>query len=166
MSAGTDMVVTPLGLRVGGRLYPCVIGRAGITTNKHEGDMATPAGIHHIVAMLYRPDRLPSPAAWARPIRPGDLWADDSRDPAYNHLVRAPYTPSHEALRRADPMYDVILVTDWNWPDAVPGRGSCIFVHQWRRPGYPTAGCVALRRDHLLRLAATLMPGARLVIRP
>ena len=37
-------------------------------------------------------------------------------------------------------MYDLILLTDWNWPHADPGRGSAIFIHQWRRPGAdPTA---------------------------
>lgn len=159
------MVLTRRGLRHRGRLYPCTIGRNGLSAHKREGDMATPVGTYRIVAMLYRPDRLTAPAAWARPIRPGDLWSDDSADAAYNHLVRAPYAPSHEVLRRADPMYDLILVTDWNWPEALPGRGSCIFVHQWRRPGYPTAGCVALRRDHLRAIAAQIVPGTRLIVR-
>jgi len=68
-------------------------------------------------------------------------------------------------MRRADPLYDLVLVTDWNWPDAEPGRGSCIFAHQWRRPGFPTAGCVAFRPDHLRRIAAMLSPGARLIVK-
>lgn len=159
-----DMVLTPTGLRFMGRLYPCSIGRGGICADKCEGDSATPVGVHRIVAMLYRPDRLKAPAPWARPIRPGDLWSDDSADSAYNQMVRAPYPASHEMLRRADPLYDLVLVTDWNWPNAVPGHGSCIFMHQWRRPGYPTEGCIALRRDHLCRIAGDLGPGARLIV--
>ena len=39
-------------------------------------------------------------------------------------MVRAPYAPSHERLKRADPLYDLILLTDWNWPQATPGHGS------------------------------------------
>ena len=101
---------------------------------------------------------------WARPILPGDLWSDDSGDVAYNHMVRAPYASSHECLRRADPLYDIVLVTDWNWPEATPGRGSAIFIHQWRRPGYPTEGCIALRRDHLAWLAARISPDTRLIV--
>ena len=50
-------------------------------------------------------------------------------------------------------LYDLILLTDWNWPYAVKGRGSAIFIHQWRRPGFPTEGCVALRRADLHRIA-------------
>ncbi len=160
----SGMVLTPTGLRYRGRVYPCSIGKGGLARAKREGDGATPVGHHRIVMTLYRPDRMAPPAPWARPIVTGDLWSDDAGDPAYNHWVRAPYSPSHEALRRADPLYDLVLVTDWNWPDAVPGRGSCIFMHQWRRPGYPTEGCIALRRDHLRTIAATAAPGTRLIV--
>ncbi len=160
-----DMLLTPTGLRYRGRLYPCSIGKGGISAVKREGDGATPTGIHRIAMTLYRPDRLARPATWARPIVTGDLWSDDVRDPAYNQWVRAPYAPSHEALRRADPLYDLVLVMDWNWPDAVPGRGSCIFMHQWRRPGYPTEGCIALRRDHLRSIASMAVPGTRVIVR-
>jgi len=161
-----DLVLTRQGLRFAGRLWPCTVGRGGIRVDKHEGDGATPTGVHHVIGMLYRPDRINRPAPWADPILPGDLWSDDPADTAYNHFVRAPYPHSHEQLRRADPMYDLILLTDWNWPDADPGRGSAIFLHQWRRPGYPTAGCVAVRRGHLIRIAQSLRPGSRLIVPP
>lgn len=161
-----DIVVTPTGARFQGRHLPCVIGRGGIVPRgaKREGDGATPAGIHRIVGLLYRPDRLPRPTGWALPIRPLDLWSDDPRDPAYNHPVRAPHGFSHECLRRADPMYDLILTTDWNWPDARPGCGSAIFLHQWRRPGARTAGCVAFARRDLHWIAARLTRRTRLII--
>ncbi|MCB1334523.1 MAG: L,D-transpeptidase family protein [Roseivivax sp.] len=158
------MVVTPQGLRFAGRLWPCTIGRGGIRADKREGDGATPAGVHQIVAMLYRPDRIARPAPWALPIRPGDLWSDASGLPGYNQLVRVPYQHSHETLRRSDPLYDLVLVTNWNWPRAQAGRGSAIFLHQWRRPGYPTAGCVAFSRGDLHRLARLIAPGSRLVV--
>lgn len=161
-----DLVLTPLGLRFRGKHYPCTIGRGGLSARKREGDGATPAGVHRIVGMLYRPDRMARPADWAVPIRPGDLWSDDPAHEDYNLMVRAPYPHSHEALRRADPLYDLIVVTDWNWPYPVRGRGSCIFIHQWRRPGYPTAGCIGLRRDHLRAIAARLTCRSRLIVPP
>ena len=161
-----DLLLTPVGLRFQGRLHPCTIGRGGISMAKREGDGATPAGCHRIVAMLYSPDRMAPPADWAVPIRPNDLWSDDPDHEAYNQMVRAPYPHGHEVLRRADPLYDLVIVTDWNWPHAVRGRGSCIFLHRWRRPGYPTAGCVALDPCHLRRIAARLRPGARLIVPP
>ncbi len=153
-----------MGLRLGRRLLPCAVGRGGITADKREGDGATPLGRHRIVGLLYRPDRLARPASWARPILPGDLWCDASGHDAYNQAVRAPFAASHEAMRRPDPLYDIVLVTDWNWPDAEAGKGSAIFLHQWRRPGFPTAGCIAMARRDLIWLAATLRPGADLVV--
>ncbi len=160
-----DLVLTPRGLRFQGQLYPCTIGKGGLSDRKSEGDGATPAGIHRIVGMLYRPDRIAAPTGWAVPIGPGDLWSDDSTAQDYNMMVRAPYAFSHEALRRSDPLYDLVILTDWNWPYAVPGRGSAIFIHQWRRPGYPTEGCVALRRGDLHRIAARICLRTRLIVR-
>lgn len=160
------MVLTPRGLRFRGRLFACSIGKGGISMAKREGDGATPVGTHLITGLLYRPDRLAAPAPWAQPIGAFDLWSDDGADPHYNHRVRGPHGYGHERLRRADPLYDLVLLTDWNWPEAVPGRGSAIFVHQWRRPGYPTEGCVALSRRDLHRIARRAAPGTRLIVPP
>lgn len=160
----SDLVVTPTGVRFMGRRFPCVIGRGRVTDRKREGDGATPRGVHGIVGMLYRPDRMARPADWALPIRPGDLWSDDTADIDYNMMVRAPYAGRAESLRRADPLYDLILLTDWNWPYPVKGRGSAIFLHQWRRPGYPTEGCVAFRRADLRWIAQRLSVSSRVVI--
>ena len=161
-----DLVLTPLGVRFRGRRYPCAIGKGGVSARKREGDGATPVGTHRIVGMLYRPDRMARPAEWAVPIGPSDLWSDDSAHEDYNLMVRKPYPHSHEVLRRADPLYDLILITDWNWPYATRGRGSCIFLHQWRRPGYPTEGCIAFRRDHLLEIARAIRLRTRLIVQP
>ena len=158
-------MVTRWGTRFMGRRFASVVGRGGITGDKREGDGATPAGVLRIVGMLYRPDRMLRPADWAVPIGPSDLWSDDPRDRDYNHMVRAPHGFSHEALRRADPMYDLILITDWNWPHAKPGHGSAIFLHRWRRPGTATAGCVALAPADLLWIAQRLRPQHRVIIR-
>ncbi len=160
-----DLVLTPAGLRFCGRIFPCSIGRAGLTAAKREGDGATPVGVHRIVGMLHRPDRMAPPAPWSTPIRPGDLWSDDPAQD-YNQPVRAPFGHSHEALRRSDRLYDLVLLTDWNWPQAVPGRGSAIFIHRWRKPGHATEGCIGLAAGHLRRVARRLQPGARLIVQP
>ena len=158
------MVLTPMGLRFGGRMFPCSIGKGGITACKREGDGATPRGVHHITGCLFRPDRMAQPVPWAIPIGPRDLWSDDTGRTDYNHMVRTPYTGSHERLSRSDPLYDLVLLTDWNWPDAVVGRGSAIFLHRWRRPGYPTEGCIAFSPENLLRITRAIRPGARLTV--
>ncbi|WP_091845163.1 L,D-transpeptidase family protein [Palleronia pelagia] len=159
-----DMVLTPRGLRFMGRTLPCSIGRGGLSGRKREGDGATPRGIHRIVGMLYRPDRVARPTDWALPIGPCDLWSDDPSDPDYNKMVRAPHGFSHETLRRADPLYDLVILTDWNWPISAPGRGSAIFLHRWRRPGYPTEGCVALAPEDLLWMARRITYQTRLIV--
>lgn len=159
-----DLVVTPMGLRMGRDTLPCTIGRNGISAHKQEGDQKTPSGEHRIVGMLYRPDRIAKPRDWAVPIGAFDLWSDDPNDPDYNMMVRVPYNASHEKLRRADPMYDLVLLTDWNWPYAVKNRGSAIFIHQWRRPGYPTAGCIAVSRENLMRIAQFISFGSKLIV--
>lgn len=161
----TDIVVTRTGARFMNRQFPCSIGRGGITENKREGDGASPAGTHRLVGMLYRPDRLTAPADWALPYGPPDLWSDDPGDPDYNLMVRAPHRFGHERLSRADPQYDVVVITDWNWPDAIPGKGSAIFLHIWRKPRHPTAGCIAFARADLLWIAARIRHQTRLIIR-
>jgi L,D-peptidoglycan transpeptidase YkuD (ErfK/YbiS/YcfS/YnhG family) len=156
--------LTPMGLIAGQNRFPCSIGRGGITSNKIEGDGATPIGDHKIVGMYYRADRIAKPNHWATPIGPNDLWSDDANARDYNKLVRTPYPFSHETLRRGDPMYDLILVTDWNYPNTIANKGSAIFVHQWRRPRFPTAGCIALSRKHLWDIATKICFGATLSI--
>ena len=162
-----DLVVTAQGARFMGRRFACAIGRGGIVPAraKREGDGATPAGEHRIVGMLYHPARLTPPADWALPTAPADRWSDDSRDPDYNLMVRLPHRFRHERLQRPDPLYDLILITDWNWPHAEPGRGSAIFLHAWRRPGYPTAGCVAFAPQNLRWIAQRIRPQTRLIVK-
>ncbi|PTX57707.1 L,D-transpeptidase-like protein [Litoreibacter ponti] len=160
-----DVVTGPWGTRFMGRSFASSIGKGGITARKQEGDGATPEGVHRFVGMLYRPDRMERPTDWAKPIGPSDLWSDDGADPDYNHMVRAPHPFSHERLSRADPLYDLILITDWNWPYSVPGRGSAIFVHRWRKPRHPTEGCVAFAPEDLLWIARRLRPQSRLIVR-
>jgi len=162
-----DIVVSGRMARFRGRRFPVTMGRSGTVQaqGKREGDGATPLGNHRIVGCLWRPDRVARPCDWAVPIRPGDLWCDDPGHEDYNLMVRAPFPASAERLRRADRLYDIVLVTDWNWPQAKRGRGSAIFVHAQRKPGYPTAGCVAFRLADLRWIVARIDYRTRLIVR-
>ncbi len=158
-----DLIVTRWGARFAGRSFPCAIGRGGLGDKRAEGDGITPAGRHRVETVLARPDR-----AWRRlggAISLRDGWSDDPADPAYNTRVRRPRPFGHEALRRPDPMYDLVAVLDWNRHPVVPGRGSAIFLHVWRRPRAATAGCVAFRAADLAWILARWSPRARVVIR-
>jgi L,D-peptidoglycan transpeptidase YkuD (ErfK/YbiS/YcfS/YnhG family) len=79
-------------------------------------------------------------------------------------MVRAPYDASAERLFRGDRLYDLVLLTDWNWPRAERGRGSAIFLHRWRGPGRPTEGCVALARSDLRWIVSRIEYGTRLIV--
>ena len=159
-----DMVLTPSGLRFWGARLPFTVGRGGIVSDKREGDGGTPVGTHKIVGCLYRPDRLTKPCDWAVPIGPNDLWSDDAAETDYNQMVQKPYSGSAETLRRGDPLYDIVLVTDWNWPFAEAGKGSAIFIHAWRGPGRPTEGCVGLKPDHLRWIVPRISYATRLIV--
>ena len=158
----TDLVVGAWGARFGARRCPCAVGRGGIGVKRAEGDGITPVGRHRIEAVLVRRDRL----RWkgARAIGPADGWADDPADPSYNRLVRRPHGFGHEALRRSDRQYDLVAVLDWNRAPVVPARGSAIFLHVWRGPRRPTAGCIALRYGDLAFVLARWTPRSRVVV--
>lgn len=131
-------------------------GRSGRTTQKREGDGATPTGTLKLVRVLYRADRLAPPRCLVpvEPIGPQDGWCDDPADAAYNKPVRLPYPASHEELWRADNVYDLIGVLDWNLAPATPGRGSAIFFHVATPDFAPTAGCVAVSLIDMQKLLA------------
>jgi L,D-peptidoglycan transpeptidase YkuD (ErfK/YbiS/YcfS/YnhG family) len=163
--SSADLNVTKWGLHFAGRFFPASIGKTGITSNKREGDNATPSGNHKIISVLYRPDRVRKPCDWAKTIKPYDIWSDDVKDPNYNRVGKHPYGYNHEVLSRPDPLYDVILLTDWNWPLPTKGKGSAIFVHSWRKPRHPTEGCVALASHHLLWITKRLKPYSKVIVR-
>lgn len=163
-----DLVVGPWGARFQGRWFPSAHGAAGIHREKREGDNRSPAGRYRIVACVFRQDRvgvpkLPYPSISADF---GRIWSDDPDDPDYNSgQFSFAYPYSHETLRRHDRTYDLVAVLDYNWPDAVPGLGSAIFAHIWRKPRHPTAGCVAFRRRDLMWILARWTPRSHVVIR-
>ena len=149
-----------------GRKFVCAIGRGGIREDKREGDGATPVGRYQIVDLFARPDRAgPIPISTA-PIGPMDLWCDDPKHPLYNSHARAPLNASHERMHRVDHLYDLVAVLDYNWPIAIPGAGSAIFMHIWRRPRFPTAGCVAFRHADFAWILKNWTPRSRVIIKP
>ncbi|MDX8514886.1 L,D-transpeptidase [Mesorhizobium sp. VK23E] len=146
-------------LQAGKTVFPCAIGRGGISTNKREGDGATPLAAMRILSGYFRNDQFPggrrTRLAMA-PIGPDLGWCEVPDDRNYNRPVKIPYGASHERMRRADRLYDVCLVLDWNIAPRRRGRGSAIFFHL-ARPGFtPTEGCVAVTARTMARLLPLL----------
>lgn len=133
-----------------------VLGRSGVRAQKQEGDGATPAGLLPLRRVLYRADRVARPhaAVPVAPLAPQDGWCDDPWDGAYNRPVRLPHPARHEALWRADEVYDVVGVLGWNDAPPVRDAGSAIFLHLARPDRAPTEGCIALALADLLAVLA------------
>jgi L,D-peptidoglycan transpeptidase YkuD (ErfK/YbiS/YcfS/YnhG family) len=154
-------------LRIGNLRVPCALGRSGITHNKREGDGGTPAGRYRLLDIRYRADRIarPSTSLPLRATRASDGWCDAVGDRNYNRPVRRPYPASSETMWRDDPLYDVVVILDWNISRRSQGRGSAIFFHL-ARPGFtPTEGCVAVRLPDMRRILKRLRRGAAIEVR-
>jgi L,D-peptidoglycan transpeptidase YkuD (ErfK/YbiS/YcfS/YnhG family) len=140
-----------------GVVFPCALGRGGISAMKREGDGATPLAAMRILSgyvrerSFARRSRLPLERISA------DLgWCEVPQDRNYNRPVRIPYGASHETMLREDGLYDACIVLDWNIRPRRRGCGSAIFFHL-ARPGFqPTAGCVAVSRAVMARLLPLL----------
>ncbi|MGH6842906.1 MAG: L,D-transpeptidase family protein [Methylocella sp.] len=153
--------------RAGSVVARCAIGRAGIRQDKREGDRATPSGAFRFLGGFFRGDRI-SREAWALPMRlasPSDGWCDDPESALYNRRVALPCRASHEKLWRADCLYDLVIVLEYNIHPRRKNRGSAIFLH-CAGPGFaPTEGCIALSLDDLRRLLPRLARKAVLTVR-
>jgi L,D-peptidoglycan transpeptidase YkuD (ErfK/YbiS/YcfS/YnhG family) len=141
-------------LIAGSTVFPCALGRGGISANKREGDGATPLGAMRILSGYFRGDHVAAKRTRLamRPIHADLGWCEVPDDRNYNRPVRIPYGASHETMRRSDRLYDYCLVLDWNISPRRRGRGSAIFFHL-ARPGFtPTQGCVAVTAKVMARL--------------
>jgi len=169
--------------------WPVAIGRKGSAwgdglqppsedaPRKQEGDGRSPAGIFALgTAFGYAP-RIDSAMPY-RQMQADDWCMDVPGSPLYNRIVSAAQVGeaavqgSSEAMRLdlhhdGDPRYREGLVIEHN-AAGVPGRGSCIFAHLWRKPGEATAGCTAMDPANMQRLLAWLQPARqpRLVLLP
>lgn len=162
-----DLVVTRWGAWFLGRRFPCSVGFGGIGEKRGEGDGITPLGSHRLESVMWRADRghRPRGGLVARPIGPAQGWSDDPDDALYNCKVAWPWSHSAERLRRADRLYDLVAVVDFNRAPVRAGAGSAIFLHVWKRPRRPTAGCVAFRAQDLRWILARWTPRSRVIVR-
>lgn len=134
--------------------FPGVVGSAGVAPmgEKREGDKRAPGGTFSLgPAFGYEP--------WCdtgleyRQATANDYWIDESASPDYNRWVQGKKPScSHEILRRADDQYRIAAIIGYNLDPVVPGRGSAIFLHNWKERGHGTDGCVALDAEHVATL--------------
>lgn len=154
-----------------GSSIPVVLGRGGLAWGcgehqakppsnfrlKREGDGCSPAGIFALPS-AFGESPIPSLKMPYQPITDTLIAVDDPKSCYYNQIidtcdlaeVQRDWT-STEYMRREDGLYRYGLVVAHNF-DNLPGMGSCIFMHLWRGPGVPTAGCTAMSEPNLLRV--------------
>jgi len=131
---------------------------------KQEGDDRAPAGIFRLSSAFgYAPA---GSAAWIKlpylALSKRIEGIDDPNSRFYNKLVDRSKVAksdwrSSEQMRRDDLLYKWGVVVDHN-PAAVPGAGSCIFLHVWKNSATLTTGCTAMPESDLVNLIRWLDP--------
>ena len=147
--------------------FTCAIGRAGLTTNKIEGDHKTPVGEFKFNKIYYRKDRL-GEMLFKIPfaiIEENDGWCDDPKSKLYNQHIQFPFDASAERLFRDDDLYDIICVLNYNTNPIVPGKGSAIFLHICKPNFAGTEGCVAIEKKNILKLVNLIDFNTKLIIK-
>ena len=144
----------------------CAIGKRGIRKKKEEGDFITPIGLHKINYILYRKDRIKKLDTILKklPIKKNMGWCDDSKSKKYNKLIRTPFTYSYEKLFKKENIYDVILVLNYNMNPIKKNKGSAIFIHIAKKGYKSTKGCVAIKKNELIKLLKDIKKNTKVKI--
>jgi L,D-peptidoglycan transpeptidase YkuD (ErfK/YbiS/YcfS/YnhG family) len=155
-------------LIAGPNRFDCTLGRAGVTVDKAEGDGKTPVGTYPLRQLIYRADRLALPETGlpVEALTPETGWCEDPSHPDYNKKITLPHPSVHDRMTRDDNLYDLTVVIGYNDDPPQPGRGSAIFMHLARPDFSPTAGCVGLRQEDLLKVLKLCDAGSSITILP
>ena len=136
----------------------CAIGKRGIGYKRKEGDLITPKGSYKIKYILYRKDRIKKIHSKIKKfvIKKNMGWCDDPKSKNYNKLIKLPSNDNHEKLYIKDNTYDIILILDYNMKPTIKNKGSAIFIHVSKRNFKKTEGCIAIKKNYLLKIIKDL----------
>ncbi len=143
---------TPDGPKITGNL-----GSAGLTTTPRESRSATPIGSFSLT-QAFGAHANPGTTLPYFQTTPSDWWISQS-GPLYNTHQRCSSSCSfvrgapNEHLFYETPAYNYAVVINYNTAEAGPivrGAGSAFFLHVSN--GRPTAGCVSIPQEQLIRL--------------
>ena len=79
-------------------------------------------------------------------------WCNDSKSKDYNKLIKLPFTYNYEKLYKKENTYDIVVVLDYNMNPIIKNKGSAIFIHIAKRNYRKTEGCIALKKNDLLKI--------------
>jgi L,D-peptidoglycan transpeptidase YkuD (ErfK/YbiS/YcfS/YnhG family) len=141
-------------------------GSAGLSRHTNEGRSATPIG-SFTLTQAFGHDADPGTALPYVRTTPDDWWISEA-GPLYNTRQRCAASCAfnrgdpNEHLYFETPYYDYAVVIDYNTRNAPggvqQGAGSAFFLHV--SVGEPTAGCISIAKDQLVRIMQWLRPGA------
>ena len=146
--------------------FRCSLGKAGIGKKEREGDKITPRGTYKIVKIYYRNDRVKKILSNLKlfKIKKNMGWCDDPRSKKYNQLVKIPNKYGYEELNRKDSIYDLVLVLNYNMKPIIKNKGSAIFIHIANKNYKKTAGCIGLKKTHLINIIKKIKKNTKVII--
>lgn len=133
-------------------------GKEATFPEKKEGDRRAPAGIFSLVKAMGYATTAPEGSTFPyEAILASTHCVDDPGSPLYNSIVKesdfampvSRLWKSSERMKRADDLYRLLVVMDYNMREPQPEAGSCIFMHIWHSPTTGTAGCTAMAEKDL-----------------
>ncbi len=154
--------------------FPVTVGRTGLAFGrglhgdgpslpgvpaKREGDGKAPAGAFALtMGFSYDPKALGfAPKLPMHQVTADTVCVETPGSRRYNAILDestagSPDWVNPDRMLRPDGLYKNGLFVAHNTDPAVPGAGSCIFIHSWRGPDSPTAGCTAMEPDRVAGL--------------
>ena len=120
--------------------------------------MVTPKGKYKIKYILYRKDRIRKINSKIKKIaiKKNMGWCNDSKSKNYNRLIKLPSVYSFERLFKKNNTYDILIVLDYNMSPKIKNKGSAIFIHIAKKNYKKTEGCIALKKNDLLKIIKKL----------
>lgn len=141
-----------------------ILGRNGITNNKQEGDGKTPRGVYKLGIAFGIHDKIDTDLKYIK-INNNLYWVDDINSKFYNQMVNLTKVEkdwnSAEHLIDYPVQYEYAVEIKTN-PNNIPGKGSAIFLHCTN--GNPTAGCVAIDKENMVKVLKNLSENALISI--
>ena len=125
---------------------------------KQEGDGRSPAGAYALsTAFGYAPpDSLVGLQFPYVHVTEVTQCIEDTGSAHYNRIIQGDQTPndwsSTDHMLRQDNLYEWGVFVSHNYGNALPGGGSCIFLHGWRGRNSGTAGCTAMDIEQMKNL--------------
>ena len=143
----------------------CCIGKKGISKNKIEGDLRTPAGKFKLGTLYWRSDRTKKPKTklFCKKIKKNMGWCNDVNSSYYNKEIKGSKKIKYEKLYRHDYKYDLFILIKYNFPKAKKNKGSAIFIHLTKNYK-PTAGCIALSKKDFFILCKSVRKNSKIII--